>query len=256
MPSAAQDRQSLKHLLFDRYDDWNGLMDAARARGLVISRTSLERFFNSHSDSRRTLRSLAVLLHTTPDALLSHTPLASPAARPNRAPAPLHDREAFHIAYQLWIEMTTRKLGLAIDLRHDLVAEIYDSWYAFFKTARELIKTIPLHRDPASREMRHLIEVSRAVLNEGLRPHLEQWQARFRAWLAAGGDRALAPGLSPQEAQRHFPEWKLLSHDLLAANQRLGGYLTLLEAMIAADDTKPASKRKLSRKQLQANRVG
>lgn len=72
-----------------------------------------------------------------------------------------------------------------------------------------------------------------------MRPHLEQWQARFRVWQADGGNRALAPGLAPQEAQCHFPEWAALSRDLLAANQRLGGYLASLESMI----TKPGKLR-------------
>ncbi|MBI2815079.1 MAG: hypothetical protein HYX71_12440 [Opitutae bacterium] len=209
------------------------MLGAVQERRLAISRTALERFFNGRSESRRTLRCVAALLHTTPDALLNHTRPASPLAPAARACRPLSDPEAFRVAYQLWVEMTTRKLGLPIDLRHDLVADLYDSWYAFFKLARELVKTIPLHRDPASEEMRQLVKLSRAILNEGLRPHLEQWQARFRVWLAAGGNRALAPGLPPQEMQSQFPEWTALSRDLLAANQRLGGYLTSLEAMIA-----------------------
>lgn len=248
---AASDRHRLKQLLFDRYDDWGGVLTVVQERRLTISRTALERFFNGRSSSRRTLRSIAALLHTTPDALLSHTRLTSPTVGPKESLQPLADAEAFRIAYQLWIEMTTRKLGLPIDLRHDLVVEIYDSWYAFFKTARELIKAIPLHRDPASKEMRHLVELSRAVLNDGVRPHLERWQARFRGWLAAGGNRALAPGLPPQEAQRQFPEWVALSNDLLAANQRLVGYLNLLEAMIAekpGSNRRPAPKRQARRK--------
>lgn len=242
MASAAlvlADRHRLKTLIFDRYDDWSGVLGAVQERRLTISRTALERYFNGRSDSRRTLRCVAALLHTTPDVLLNHTRPANPLATATRAFRPLSDPEAFRIAYQLWIEMTTRKLGLPIDLRHDLVADLYDSWYAFFKTARELIKAIPLHRDPASREMRQLVELSRAILNEGMRPHLEQWQARFRVWLADGGNRALAPGLTPQEAQCHFPEWATLSRDLLAANQRLGGYLASLESMI----TKPGKLR-------------
>lgn len=243
---ALHDRHRFKTLIFDRYDDWSGVLDAVQARRLAISRTALERFFSGRSSTRRTLRCVAALLHTTPDALLNHARPISPLVPAARAFRPLSDPEAFRIAYQLWVEMTTRKLGLPIDLRHDLVADLYDSWYAFFKLARELIKAIPLHRDPASREIRQLVELSRAVLNEGLRPHLEQWQARFRTWLAAGGNRALAPGLPPQEAQCQFPDWIALSHDLLAANQRLCGYLSSLEAMIARP-RKPRRKRNRSR---------
>ena len=236
MPSAVlatHDRQRIKTLIFDHYDDWSCVLGAVKERRLTISRTALERFFNGSSGSRRTLRCVAALLHTTPDALLNHTHSATPPAPAARAVQPLSDPESFRLAYQFWIEMTTRKLGLPIDLRHDIVAELYDSWYAFFKLARELVKAIPLHRNPASQEMRHLVGLFRAVLNEGMRPHLEHWQARFRAWLSAGGNRALAAGLTPQEMQSQFPEWTALSRDLMAANRRLGGYLTSLEAMVA-----------------------
>src|SRR5664280_871386 len=95
---------------------------------------------------------------------------------------PLRDPDAFRIAFQLWVEMTTRKLGLPIDPAQDLITECYDSWYAFFKSARELIKAIPLHKDPRSPELRRLVQLSQAVLNDGLRPHLQRWQARFRRW--------------------------------------------------------------------------
>ena len=89
-----------------------------------------------------------------------------------------------------------------------------------------------------------------------MRPHLEQWQARFRTWLAAGGNRALAPGLPPQEMQSQFPEWTALSRDLLAANQRLGGYLTSLEAMVAETGKKPAGQRTSGRKRPRNPRDG
>ena len=229
------ERSKIKDLVLDRYCDWAGVQAAFRQRNLEISQTSLERFFNGRSGSTRTLRKIAVLLSTTPQALVAHARLVavSPGRRKGARTPSISDQDAYRIAFQLWIEMTTRKLGMPIDLRHDLVVELYDSWYAFFKTARELIKAIPLHRDPGSREMRRLVEISRAVLNEGLRPHLEQWQARFRTWWAVNGSLAVSADVAPQEAQSHFPQWELLRHDLLAANQRLTGYLTTLEQMVA-----------------------
>jgi hypothetical protein len=50
------------------------------------------------------------------------------------------------VAYQIWVELSTRKIGLPIDADHDVVAEIYDSWHTFFTVTRELIKEIPISR--------------------------------------------------------------------------------------------------------------
>ena len=47
------------------------------------------------------------------------------------------------IAYQVWVELSTRKIGLEIDPDHDVISEIYDSWYSFFSVTRELIKDVP-----------------------------------------------------------------------------------------------------------------
>ena len=53
------------------------------------------------------------------------------------------------VAYKLWVELSTRKIGLPIDFQHDVIFEIYDSWFNFFTVTREMIKDIPvskLHR--------------------------------------------------------------------------------------------------------------
>ena len=55
--------------------------------------------------------------------------------RPN-----LKDQE---IAYKIWVELSTRKIGLPIDLNEDVISEVYDSWHNFFSITRELIKDIP-----------------------------------------------------------------------------------------------------------------
>ena len=48
------------------------------------------------------------------------------------------------IAYKLWVELSTRKIGLPYDEDNDVIAEVYDSWYTFFKIARDLLKDIPV----------------------------------------------------------------------------------------------------------------
>lgn len=48
------------------------------------------------------------------------------------------------IAYQIWVELSTRKIGLPIDFDNDVIAEVYDSWYNFFSVTRGLIKEVPV----------------------------------------------------------------------------------------------------------------
>ena len=86
------------------------------------------------------------------------------------------DRE---IAYQSWVEMNTRKIGLPIDEENDVIVEVYNSWYKFFGVIRENIKNMPGHKIDCSVE---LIEKLTDILNSSLREHLTKWQAKFRRW--------------------------------------------------------------------------
>ncbi|MBS0189087.1 MAG: hypothetical protein JSS51_13555 [Planctomycetes bacterium] len=52
------------------------------------------------------------------------------------------DHENVRIAYQAWVELTTRKAALPFDEEHDVIAEVYASWYTLFGTIRELIKSV------------------------------------------------------------------------------------------------------------------
>ena len=36
------------------------------------------------------------------------------------------------IGFKFWTELTTRKIGLPIDEEHDVIVEVYNSWYEFF----------------------------------------------------------------------------------------------------------------------------
>lgn len=47
------------------------------------------------------------------------------------------------VAYKLWVEINTRKIGQEIDYSNDVIEEVYNSWYEFFKVTRELLKEIP-----------------------------------------------------------------------------------------------------------------
>jgi hypothetical protein len=150
--------------------------------------------------------------------------------RPN-----LTDRQ---VAYAIWVELSTRKIGLPIDLKHDVITEIYDSWYNFFSVTRDLIKSIPVVQVKRA-GTQAIIKLSIEVLNEGLRPHLTEWQARFRAWYdreikryeAAEGKEVL----DPQQIQEQFPKFKDLQADLQRVNNALIKYRKKMRELVIKD---------------------
>lgn len=134
-----------------------------------------------------------------------------------------YNKKDQEIAYKIWVELSTRKIGLRFDKENDVIKEIYDSWYEFFGTTRELLKDIPANRIPYSG---NLIELTEKVLNIGLRPHLTRWQARYRSWY----EEALKNNSeTPQEIQKEYPEYTALIEDLLETNEKMIEYKNLMK---------------------------
>lgn len=137
---------------------------------------------------------------------------------------PNHD--TVRVAYQAWVELATRKAGVPFDDQHDVIAEVYASWYELFHRLRDLAKSIPAHRLRQCEDTRKLVEIMLRVLNEGLRPHLTQWQAKFRRWyekaVEANSDK------TPQEIQREYPEYVTLVADLKRVNTGIIEYAAWL----------------------------
>lgn len=133
------------------------------------------------------------------------------------------------IAYSIWVELSTRKVGLPIHLDDDVIVEIYDSWYSFFGVTRELVKDIPVSK-VRNDSTGKIIGLSIEVLNEGLRPHLTKWQARFRHWYE--GQMATKSDLCPQDVQKRFPEFEALSTDLMEVNRRLRNYRMRMNELV------------------------
>ena len=137
------------------------------------------------------------------------------------------------IAYKIWVELSTRKIGLPIELDNDVISEVYDSWFSFFSVTRELIKDVPVSKFQR-KETEMIIRLSIDVLNYGLRPHLTQWQARYRRWyeyeLGVSGNH----DIEPQALQKKYPRYEELSADLLAVNKRLIGYRNRMYRIISS----------------------
>lgn len=136
------------------------------------------------------------------------------------------------IAFKFWAELATRKIGIPIDEENDVIVEVYDSWYEFFRVARELIKSIPVTKYRHNESTKQIVRVSVLILNKELRPHLTKWQARYRRWwqqALADGENV---GLTPQEIQKKYPLLKELVSDLKSVNAKLVRYSGLLQKLV------------------------
>jgi len=131
------------------------------------------------------------------------------------------------VAHKAWVELVTRKAALPFQEDHDVISEVYDSWYALFQEMRSLTKSIPAEKVRGSTDTQELVRLLVDALNQGLRPHLTQWQARFRHWY----DEALKgnPGKSPQEIQRDYPQYRHLVDDLTKVNKQLVQYAAVIK---------------------------
>jgi hypothetical protein len=147
----------------------------------------------------------------------------------------LTDRQ---VAYAVWIELSTRKIGLPIDFEHDIIYEIYDSWYNFFTVTRDLLKGIPVGQ-VKNQSTQAIIKLSIEVLNEGLRPHLTRWQARFRRWyereLKKTDVSDAEAVIDPQDIQSRFPLYGELRGDMERVNQSLIRYRAKMRELVLTD---------------------
>lgn len=141
-----------------------------------------------------------------------------------------YNKKDQEIAYKIWVELSTREIGLRFDKENDVIKEVYDSWYKFFGTTRELLKDIPVNRIPYSG---NLIELTEKVLNIGLRPHLTRWQAKFRKWYE---EELKNNSGTPQEIQKKYPEYATLIEDLRETNERMIEYKKLMKRIAFGEE--------------------
>ena len=62
--------------------------------------------------------------------------------------------------------------------------------------------------------------------NEGLRPHLTKWQAKYRRWYndALNNDKEK----TPQEIQKEFEKYDILIEDIVKTNNQMIEYKNLM----------------------------
>lgn len=145
--------------------------------------------------------------------------------------------EVIRIAHAAWTEVVTRKAAIPYEPAHDLIVEIYDSWYALFTELRALTRSIPAEQLRRSQDARALVNLLEAVLNQGLRPHLTKYQARFRRWFDHHTTE-YDTEREVQEIQRAFPEYDDLVEDMSQVNAKMVAFAADLK-LLAHGGTAP-----------------
>lgn len=136
--------------------------------------------------------------------------------------------EDIQIAHRIWIQLVTRKAAIEVD-ENDVIGEVYDSWHALFLEVRALIGAIPANLIK-NEDTRKIITISVETLNNGLRPHLTKWQAKYRSWHQTAKEKDKES--TPQDLQKKFPEYEALMQDMLRVNRELIAYAAELKRMI------------------------
>lgn len=140
------------------------------------------------------------------------------------------NREDLQIAHRIWTELVTRKAAVPIDPDHDVIVEVYDSWYALFTRIRALIADLPADLLRREKSTKAIVKIATTTLNNGIRPHLTRWQARFRHWYDT--ERARSTEESPQDIQKRYPHYEELIADMMRINGLLIDYASELEKLV------------------------
>lgn len=137
-----------------------------------------------------------------------------------------------YIANRIHIELTTRKAAIPIDEKNDFIIEIYDSWYKLFNNIRDEIKNVPGNylkdHDPTTA----LIGLTKKILNDALRPHLTEYQVKFRKWYEKAEKLEENKDLTPQEIQAKYPDFGNLVESMKGVNKTLMDYANELDKLV------------------------
>tara|TARA_B110000003_G_C16622970_1_gene523833 strand:- start:111 stop:767 length:657 start_codon:yes stop_codon:yes gene_type:complete len=142
------------------------------------------------------------------------------------------DDSNIYIANRIYIELITRKASLSFEDDKDVIVQVYDSWYDLFKIVREEVKNVPGHYLRSHKPTSALIGLSTRILNEGLRPHLTTYQAKYRKWYEAELKKESSKELTPQEIQAKYDDYDNLITDLKGVNKVLIDFSIELKKLI------------------------
>lgn len=150
------------------------------------------------------------------------------------------------IAHKLYIELTTRKAAIKIEEENDVIVEIYNSWYDLFKTTRNELKNFTGDLLEDNDKSKELIHLATDILNEGLRPHLTKYQAKFRKWYDEKVEEEKGKNekdrKSPQEIQKEYLNYLELIDSMKNVNKILIKYKVELEKILGYEKHDPPTK--------------
>jgi len=134
------------------------------------------------------------------------------------------------IAHKIYIELITRKAAIEIEEGKDVIVEVYNSWYSLFQITREELKSFDGVLLKDNNTSTQLVELLTDILNKGLRPHLTEYQAKFRKWYSEKLEENKS--LSPQQIQTQYEEIEPLMKSMKEVNRTLIEYSEQLKKII------------------------
>lgn len=144
--------------------------------------------------------------------------------------------ENIEIAHKIYIELVTRKAAIEIDKENDVIYEVYNSWYTLFQVTRDELKKLTGQFLYTQKDSEPLIRLLSDILNKSLRPHLTEYQAKFRKWYQEALDDTKYKNKSPQEIQKDFPDFDNLVKSMIEVNTLLIGYSKELKRIVTGDE--------------------
>lgn len=141
------------------------------------------------------------------------------------------------IAHKIWTELVTRKAALPFQRDKDVIVEVYDSWHTLFQCIREQIAALPVEKLSGKKkeDTENLIDISMMVLNDGLRPHLTEWQAKYRSWYKVEKEKECNKSISPQDIQRTYVYYEQLVSDIENVNRKLQFFANELKTFVRSN---------------------
>jgi hypothetical protein len=125
------------------------------------------------------------------------------------------------ISWKLYVQLNTRKAAIPIDPNQDIITEVYDSWYELFTSTREYLLELTAKDLEGNENAQQIVKLSLDVLNKGLRPHLTEWQGKYRKWYDNAEKNPEYEDLSPQEIQRKYKDYEELIRSIEEVNKNL-----------------------------------
>ena len=138
------------------------------------------------------------------------------------------------IAHRIYIELITRKASLPIE-NNDVIIEVYNSWHSLFQITRDELKKLSGEMLLENNESKDLIKLLTDILNIGLRPHLTEYQAKFRKWY--NEELENNKGKTPQDIQSHYENYQELFDSMKNVNELLIVYAEKLNEIITGKKT-------------------